>query len=126
MSVNPAINMNRNAAQIGDLKLSQIELLDDRCIIEEIIANEMSTGGIVLPDSARRDHESPIVPVRILSVGPGKKMENGTYSKMRVKVGDKAHCPRFKGERICSMQWIENDCIYVIREEDLVAIELED
>ena len=67
-------------------KKSKIKLqpLGDRVVIERDESEEVTSGGIVLPDSAK---DKP-TRGRIVSVGDGKLLDDGTRSKFQVKVGD--------------------------------------
>lgn len=60
--------------------------LGSRLIIKPIVEDEVSKAGIILPDTA--DKEKPIRG-KVLSIGPGKFLENGQREKIDLKVGDK-------------------------------------
>ena len=59
--------------------------LSNHVFIEALEEEKVSKGGIVLPDNAEK--EKP-VKGKVLAVGPGKLLENGSTQPMAVKVGD--------------------------------------
>ena len=70
--------------------------LGDRVIIEQSEADDMSKGGIVLPDNAK---EKPTKGT-VLAVGPGKTTDDGKLIEPAVKVGDKVLYERYAGTDI--------------------------
>lgn len=62
----------------------KLKPLDDRVVIKPNEAEEVTAGGIVLPDSAK---EKPLMG-KIVSVGTGKLLENGERAKLSVKKND--------------------------------------
>ncbi|MDA2921954.1 co-chaperone GroES [Patescibacteria group bacterium AH-259-L07] len=64
----------------------KLEPLGSRLIIKPIVEDEVTKSGIILPDTA--DKERP-VRGEVVSVGPGKTLENGQREKIDLKVGDK-------------------------------------
>ena len=66
-------------------KKLKIRPLDDRVLIERNEAEEMTSGGIVLPDNAREKPQQG----KVLATGPGKLLEKtGERGQMSVSVGD--------------------------------------
>jgi chaperonin GroES len=59
--------------------------LSNHVFIEALEEEKVSKGGIVLPDNAEK--EKPIKG-KVLAVGPGKLLENGSTQPMAVKIGD--------------------------------------
>lgn len=59
----------------------------DRVLIKPIEDNEKSVSGLVIPDVNRHAHFR----AEVISVGPGRRLENGTYIYPDVKVGDKVY-----------------------------------
>ena len=62
----------------------KIQPLADRVIVKPIEREEVTKGGIVLPDTIK---ERP-VEGRVLAVGPGKLTDDGKRAPMDIKVGD--------------------------------------
>ena len=58
--------------------------MEDRIVVKPQEAEEMTAGGIVLPDSAK---EKPLTGT-VVSVGPGKMLDSGNRGKMSVKKKD--------------------------------------
>ncbi|MES1228180.1 MAG: co-chaperone GroES, partial [Armatimonadota bacterium] len=58
--------------------------LHDRIVVEPAAKEEKTAGGIILPDSAK---EKPLKG-KVLAVGPGKTLDNGTKSPVDINVGD--------------------------------------
>lgn len=59
--------------------------LNDNVLIKSVAREEMTKSGIVLPDSVKNDGPAK---GQVLAVGEGRMLENGTYAKMPVSVGD--------------------------------------
>ncbi len=58
----------------------KLKPLDDRIVIKQSDAEEKTTGGIILPDTAK---EKPQIG-KVIETGPGKLLENGKRAKMSV------------------------------------------
>ena len=63
----------------------EIKPLGDRIVVKVLDAEAKSKGGIVLPDTAKEKPQE----AKVVAVGKGKVLENGTVSAPEVKVGDK-------------------------------------
>jgi chaperonin GroES len=92
----------------------KIRPLHDRVIIKRLEEERTSPGGIVIPDSAA---EKP-VQGKVLAVGKGKILEDGTVRPLDVKVGDKILFGKYSGTEIK----IDGDELVVMREDDLMAV----
>jgi chaperonin GroES len=58
--------------------------LDDRVVVEALEAEEKTTGGILLPDTAKQKPQQG----KVIAVGPGKLSDKGDRLVVGVKVGD--------------------------------------
>ncbi len=58
--------------------------LGDRILVQRSEAEDVTKGGIILPDAAKKKPRQGTV----IAVGPGKRMENGSRAPMEVAVGD--------------------------------------
>jgi chaperonin GroES len=87
----------------------KIKPLADRVIIEASAAEEKTTGGIIIPDTAKEKPQKGIV----VAAGPGKKDE-----PLTVKVGDTVLYGKYTGTEIS----FENKDYLIMRESDIVAI----
>jgi len=65
--------------------MAKIEPLGDRVVIKPTPKEEVSKGGIVLPDTAQEKPQEG----KIIAVGPGRLTEDGKRIAMEVKKGDK-------------------------------------
>ena len=92
----------------------KIRPLHDRVIVKRLEEDRTSPGGIVIPDSAA---EKP-VQGKVLAVGKGKILEDGTVRPLDVKVGDKILFGKYSGTEVK----IDGDELVVMREEDVMAI----
>ena len=91
----------------------KIRPLDDRVVVEPLDAEEMTAGGIVLPDSAQERPQRGTV----LAVGPGKLMDNGNRGEPSVSVGDEIIYGKYGGTDI----EIDGDDVKILRESDILA-----
>ena len=92
----------------------KIRPLHDRVIIKRLDEDRTSPGGIIIPDTAA---EKP-VQGKVVAVGKGKILEDGTVRPLDVKVGDKILFGKYSGTEVK----IDGDELVVMREEDVMAI----
>ena len=88
--------------------------LGSRVVIEPLEQEEVTAGGIVLPETAKEKPQKGVV----LSVGPGDRDDDGKRIAMDVKVGDKVLFAKYAGTEIK----IEGKKLLILRESDLLAI----
>jgi chaperonin GroES len=93
-----------------DIKLRP---LDDRIVVEPKEAEEMTAGGIVLPDSAKEKPQRGTV----IAVGPGKLLDNGQRGELSVAVGDEVIYGKYSGSEI----EVEGRDVKILRESDVLA-----
>lgn len=74
----------------------QLQPLADRVVIEVIDDQQTTAGGIYIPDTAR---EKP-VKGRIIAIGTGRTLDNGTKEPMTVKVGDLVMFAKYGGTEL--------------------------
>ena len=91
-----------------------IKPLHDRIVVKPIEAEELSAGGIVIPDNAK---EKP-TKGEVVAVGTGKVFDNGQVRPMTVKVGDKVIYGQYAGSSY-KADGIEYK---VLREDDILAV----
>jgi chaperonin GroES len=70
--------------------------LGDRIVVQREVSQEKTTGGIFLPDSAK---DRP-TRGKVVNVGDGRVLENGSRSSLQVKVGDHVLFTSYAGETI--------------------------
>jgi len=88
--------------------------LGDRVIVKPKPKDEMTSSGIVLPDTASEKPQEGSV----LSVGPGRVLDNGKRIEMEVKAGDIVLFAKYAGSEVK----LDSEDYLVIRESDLLAI----
>ncbi len=87
--------------------------LDDRVVVEPVEAEERTAGGIVLPDSAKEKPQRGMV----ISVGPGKLMDNGNRGELGIAIGDQVIYGKYSGTDID----VDGHEIKILRESDILA-----
>ena len=92
----------------------KIRPLHDRVIVKRLEEERTSPGGIVIPDTAA---EKP-VQGKVMAVGKGKILEDGTIRPLDVKVGDKILFGKYSGTEVK----IDGEEVVVMREDDLMAV----
>ena len=92
----------------------KIRPLHDRVILQRLDAETKSPGGIVIPDSAA---EKPIRG-KVVAVGKGKILENGTVRPLDVKVGDHVLFGKYSGTEVK----VDGEDYLVMRDEDVMAV----
>jgi chaperonin GroES len=90
----------------------KIRPLGDRALVERVEADQMSSGGIVLPGK-----EKPQKGV-IVATGPGSKDKDGKICPLTVKVGDKIVFGKYSGSEIT----LDGKDYVVVREDDIIGI----
>jgi chaperonin GroES len=88
--------------------------LGARVVVEPVEQEEITAGGIVLPETAKEKPQKGTV----LSTGPGDRDEDGKRIPMDVKVGDVVLFQKYGGTEIK----VDNKKILILRESDLLAI----
>lgn len=73
-----------------------IKPLGDKVIVKRLEAEEKTSGGIVLPDSAKEKPKRGV----ILAIGNGRLLDDGTRSKMQVKKNDEVLFTSYAGTEI--------------------------
>ena len=88
--------------------------LSDRVVVEPAAAEEKSSGGIILPDTAQEKPQQGTV----VATGPGKVSESGTLVEMSVKDGDKILYGKYSGTEVN----VAGTDYIIMRESDILAI----
>jgi len=88
--------------------------LDDRIVIKQSDAEEKSTGGILLPDSAQ---EKPQIG-KIVAAGPGKLLDDGKRARMSVKKKDEVLYAKYSGSDV----EVDGEKYVILRESDVLGI----
>ncbi len=99
---------NENTKQLS------IQPIGDRILIERESAEEKTAGGIVLPDTAKDKPKRG----KVISVGEGRLLRDGTRAPFQVKVGDRVLFSAYAGEEFK----IDDRELLLMREDDILAI----
>lgn len=92
----------------------KIKPLHDRVIVKRIEEEEKTKGGIIIPDSAK---EKP-AEGKIVAVGDGKVLEDGSRQPLEVKEGDRVLFGKYAGTEVK----INGEEHLIMREDDIIAI----
>ncbi len=92
----------------------KIQPLGDRVVVKREEAEEVTAGGIVLPDAAK---DKP-TRGKVVTVGNGRLLDDGTRSKMQVKKGDRVLFSSYSGEQFK----LGEQELLLMREEDILAV----
>ncbi len=92
----------------------KIKPLADRLVVKPAEAEEKTSGGIILPDTAK---EKPIEGT-VVAVGPGKTSDDGKLIKPEVKVGDRVLYGKYSGTEVT----IDGEEYLIMRESDIFGI----
>ncbi|MCS6909695.1 MAG: co-chaperone GroES [Anaerolineales bacterium] len=88
--------------------------LGDRVVVEPIEQEEMTAGGIVLPETAKEKPQRGT----IVAAGPGTRDEDGDRIAMDVKVGDVVLYAKYAGTEFK----VDGKKLLILKESDLLAI----
>jgi chaperonin GroES len=92
----------------------KIRPLHDRVLVQRIAEQKKTKGGIIIPDTAK---EKPIEG-KVIAVGNGKILEDGSVRKMEVKKGDRVLFSKYSGTDVK----IEGEEALILREDDILGI----
>jgi chaperonin GroES len=92
----------------------KIRPLADRVIVQRLEAESVTSGGIVLPDSAKEKPQRG----KVVSVGKGKVLEDGSLGKMQVKKGNSVLFSSYAGTEVK----IDGKEYLIMNESDIMAI----
>lgn len=95
----------------GKLKLKP---LGGRVIVEPIEQEEMTAGGIILPETAKEKPQEG----KILAAGPGDRDEDGERIPMEVQIGDKVLYAKYSGTEVK----MDGKKLLILRESDILAV----
>lgn len=88
--------------------------LGDRVIVEPMEGEEVTAGGILLPETAKEKPQQGT----ILAVGPGRRDEDGELIDMDVKLNDKVLYAKYAGTEIK----IDGKKLLILKESDILAV----
>jgi len=91
-----------------------VKPLDDRVLIKQGEAEEVTEGGIVLPDTAKEKPQRG----KVVAVGAGKMLDSGKRGKLSLKKGDEVFYGKYAGTEVK----IDGEEYVICRESDVLAV----
>jgi chaperonin GroES len=91
----------------------KLQPLGDRVVVQPSEEEEITKGGIILPDTAKEKPQRGV----IIAVGPGRLDEEGKRIPMEVKKGDKVIYSKYAGSEIKQ----DDKEVLILRESDILA-----
>jgi chaperonin GroES len=88
--------------------------LNDKIVVKRLEAESKSAGGIMLPDSAREKPKQG----KVLSLGDGKRLENGQRAKFQVREGDRVLFSSYAGNEVTH----DGEELLIMTEDDILAV----
>ncbi|ATP21741.1 MULTISPECIES: co-chaperone GroES [Sphingomonadaceae] len=88
--------------------------LHDRVLVRRIEAEEKTSGGIIIPDTAKEKPQEG----EVLAVGPGTRDENGKLTDTTVKTGDRVLFGKWSGSEVR----IDGEDLLIMKESDILGI----
>ena len=87
--------------------------LDDRVVVRPLEAEEVTAGGIYLPDAAKEKPQRG----KVIATGPGKLLDSGNRGELSVKVGDEVIYGKYGGSEV----EVDGEELKILRENDILA-----
>jgi chaperonin GroES len=88
--------------------------LHDRVLVQRIEETQKTKGGIIIPDTAQEKPQE----ARVIAVGSGRVLEDGTVRPVEVKKGDRILFGKYSGSEIK----LDGEEHIILREEDILAV----
>ncbi|WP_066659900.1 MULTISPECIES: co-chaperone GroES [unclassified Sphingomonas] len=88
--------------------------LHDRVVVRRIEAEEKTSGGIIIPDTAKEKPQEG----EIVAVGPGARDERGTLVELTVKPGDRILFGKWSGTEVK----IDGEDLLIMKESDILGV----
>ncbi|MFK7896790.1 MAG: co-chaperone GroES [Myxococcota bacterium] len=92
----------------------KIRPLQDRILVKRVDEEETTSGGIIIPDSAKEKPQEG----QVVAVGPGKTLDSGAVAEPSVKAGDRILFSKYAGTDVT----VEGGEHIIIREDDVLAV----
>jgi len=87
--------------------------LEDRVVVQPLEAEEITAGGIVLPDAAQEKPQRG----KVVAVGPGKLLDSGNRGELSIGIGDEVVFARYGGSDV----EVDGNELKIMRETDILA-----
>ena len=88
--------------------------LHDRVVVRRIEAEEKSSGGIIIPDTAKEKPQEG----EVVAVGPGARAEDGTVTAPDVRVGDRVLFGKWSGTEVK----VDGEELLIMKESDILGV----
>lgn len=88
--------------------------LGDRIVVKALEPDEKTKSGLVMPDTAKEKPQEG----KVLSVGSGRLLDDGTVKALEVKAGDRILYGKYAGTEVC----INGEDYLILREDDVLAV----
>jgi chaperonin GroES len=99
---------------MGDINMARFHPLHDRVAVRRITAEEKTSGGIIIPDTAK---EKPMEG-EVIAAGPGARNEQGQLVALDVKAGDRVLFGKWSGTEVR----IDGEELLIMKESDIMGI----
>ena len=92
----------------------KIRPLQDRILVKRVDEEETTSGGIIIPDSAKEKPQEG----QVVAVGPGKTLDSGEVATPGVNAGDRILFSKYAGTDVT----VDGEEHIIIREDDVLAV----
>jgi chaperonin GroES len=99
---------------MGAIQMAKFRPLHDRVVVRRLNAEEKTTGGIIIPDTAK---EKPMEG-EIVAAGPGARNDAGALVPLEVKAGDRVLFGKWSGTEVK----IDGEELLIMKEADILGI----
>lgn len=94
--------------------MSKIRPLGDKVVVQVLEADEKSSGGILLPDSAKKKPQEG----RVVAIGQGRVLDNGERNPLNVAVGDRVLFSKYGGNEVT----VDGEEYTILDEDQIYAV----
>lgn len=94
--------------------MAAIKPLGDKILVKRLEAQDVTKGGIVLPDTAKEKPKEG----KVVAVGPGKVLDDGTRGTLQLKEGDRVLFTSYAGTEVK----VDGEDFLVMSEDDVLAV----
>ncbi|MBW8295721.1 co-chaperone GroES [Sphingopyxis sp.] len=88
--------------------------LHDRVVVRRIEAEEKTSGGIIIPDTAKEKPQEG----EVVAVGPGARAEDGTVTPLDIQAGNRILFGKWSGTEVR----IDNEDLLIMKESDILGV----
>lgn len=91
-----------------------IRPLNDRVLVKRLEAEQKTAGGIIIPDTAKEKPQEG----EVIAVGKGKRLENGSFQELDIRVGDRVLFSKYGGTEVK----VDHEDYLIMREDDILGV----